>query len=142
MGGVKKNAQMNYERGARVPSAEYLSNIAQAGVDVMFVLMGPQRLPAPESASDYALDPATIALLPAEIIQSTMDSLHLMLWKTAAAIAEIEELTHPDQPQSASHIIREHLRCTPERMLTQEFVSINALTARLRQVEYGENSYT
>lgn len=40
LGGVKKNAQSNYENGSRKPSAEYLELIANAGVDVFYVLTG------------------------------------------------------------------------------------------------------
>ncbi|MFZ6875395.1 helix-turn-helix domain-containing protein [Undibacterium sp. Di27W] len=40
LGGVKKNAQMNYESGERSPDADYLSALLKAGVDVMYVLTG------------------------------------------------------------------------------------------------------
>lgn len=48
-GGVKKNAQHNYETGKRLPDASYLAAIAAAGVDVLYVLTGERRsgLPAP-----------------------------------------------------------------------------------------------
>lgn len=39
-GGVLVNAQGNYERGARVPNANYLANVAKAGVDVIYVITG------------------------------------------------------------------------------------------------------
>ncbi|UZT80640.1 helix-turn-helix transcriptional regulator [Ectopseudomonas chengduensis] len=44
IGGVKKLAQINYEKGKRHPDAEYLAAVAAAGVDVLFVLTG-QRTP-------------------------------------------------------------------------------------------------
>jgi len=40
IGGVKKLAQINYEKGKRHPDAEYLAAIAAAGVDVLYVLTG------------------------------------------------------------------------------------------------------
>ncbi|MDP1976271.1 helix-turn-helix domain-containing protein [Undibacterium sp.] len=40
LGGVKKNAQMNYESGERSPDADYLSALLKADVDVMYVLTG------------------------------------------------------------------------------------------------------
>lgn len=40
LGGVKKGAQFNYENGSRSPDAEYLQAIANAGVDVQFLLTG------------------------------------------------------------------------------------------------------
>ena len=53
-GGVLKQAQSNYEKGLRYPDASYLAGIAQAGVDVLYLLTG------------RASDPATLALDPDE----------------------------------------------------------------------------
>lgn len=39
-GGVLKQAQSNYEKGLRYPDASYLAGIAQAGVDVLYLLTG------------------------------------------------------------------------------------------------------
>ncbi len=39
-GGVQKQAQLNYEKGERAPDTTYLLAIAEAGVDVVFVLTG------------------------------------------------------------------------------------------------------
>ena len=44
LGGIRVNAQSVYERGARVPNANYLSNVARAGVDVLYVVTG-ERTP-------------------------------------------------------------------------------------------------
>lgn len=38
LGGVAPNAQGKYESGERVPKADYLAALAQAGVDVLYVL--------------------------------------------------------------------------------------------------------
>lgn len=40
VGGVKKLAQFNYEKGERVPDAMYLSAIAAIGADVLYILTG------------------------------------------------------------------------------------------------------
>lgn len=40
VGGVKKNAQFQYESGERVPKADYLELIAKSGVDVAYVITG------------------------------------------------------------------------------------------------------
>ena len=40
LGGVKKVAQINYEKGERNPDASYLAGVAQAGVDVLYILTG------------------------------------------------------------------------------------------------------
>lgn len=40
LGGVKKDAQVNYENGSRKPDSAYLEAVAAAGVDVLYVLTG------------------------------------------------------------------------------------------------------
>lgn len=40
LGGVLKLAQMNYEKGARVPSAEYLYSLSLHGIDTNYLLTG------------------------------------------------------------------------------------------------------
>ncbi|MDP2202293.1 MAG: helix-turn-helix transcriptional regulator [Methylicorpusculum sp.] len=40
LGGVKKQAQLKYEKDDRSPDADYLSAIALAGVDISYVLTG------------------------------------------------------------------------------------------------------
>lgn len=50
LGGVKKNAQSNYENGLRKPDSDYLAGIAAAGVDVLYVLTG-NRTPVSDLSS-------------------------------------------------------------------------------------------
>ncbi|MGL4486488.1 MAG: XRE family transcriptional regulator [Yersinia sp. (in: enterobacteria)] len=40
LGGVKKLAQLNYEKGDRYPDAQYLAALARFGVDVQYVVTG------------------------------------------------------------------------------------------------------
>lgn len=40
LGGVGKLAQMNYEKGVRVPSVDYLHAIGQKGVDAVYLMTG------------------------------------------------------------------------------------------------------
>ncbi|WP_140921061.1 helix-turn-helix domain-containing protein [Limnobaculum xujianqingii] len=40
LGGVKRGAQVNYEKDERAPDANYLSSIANNGVDVQYILIG------------------------------------------------------------------------------------------------------
>lgn len=40
IGRVRKQAQLKYEKGDRSPDADYLSAVAAAGVDVLYVLTG------------------------------------------------------------------------------------------------------
>lgn len=49
IGGVGKQSQINYESGKRLPDADYLAAIAEAGADILYILTGERRsgLPAP-----------------------------------------------------------------------------------------------
>ncbi|MDF3080679.1 helix-turn-helix domain-containing protein [Burkholderia sola] len=49
-GGVQQHAQVNYEKGARLPDVSYLVGIAELGVDVQYLLTG------------RTSDPVTLAL--------------------------------------------------------------------------------
>lgn len=51
LGGVKANAQGNYEKGERFPDAAYLAAIAEKGVDVLYVVTGNRTPLAHESIS-------------------------------------------------------------------------------------------
>ncbi len=53
-GGVKKLAQHTYEKGERSPSSDYLLKVADAGVDVSYLLTGSRKLtgPTPPPSSD------------------------------------------------------------------------------------------
>ncbi len=44
MGGVNRNTQGSYERGARNPDSAYLLAVAELGIDVVFVLTGQRSL--------------------------------------------------------------------------------------------------
>jgi len=44
IGGVEANAQGKYENGDRAPKADYLSRVAERGVDVLYVLTGTPTL--------------------------------------------------------------------------------------------------
>lgn len=45
LGGVQKRAQINYEQDLRAPDAAYLSALAGAGIDVLYVLTGEHAKP-------------------------------------------------------------------------------------------------
>jgi len=55
LGGVETNAQGNYESGARSPKADYLLRIAEAGVDIYYVLTSVRS--RPEDTIAQALTP-------------------------------------------------------------------------------------
>lgn len=46
IGGVKANAQGNYEKGDRYPDAAYLACLSARGIDVLYVVTG-ERTPMP-----------------------------------------------------------------------------------------------
>ncbi|MFT4191658.1 MAG: helix-turn-helix transcriptional regulator [Comamonas sp.] len=58
LGGVLKRAQINYEKDERHPDSAYLSAIAAAGADVLFVLTGERSaaMPATDAAEQVLLD--------------------------------------------------------------------------------------
>jgi len=55
--GVRKQAQLKYEKGERSPDAEYLARLTAIGVDVLYVLTGERAagLPAGLSAEEQLL---------------------------------------------------------------------------------------
>lgn len=55
-GGVKRNTQSLYEKGERIPDANYLTGITKAGADVLYILTGTR-------AGDPELKPEEAALL-------------------------------------------------------------------------------
>lgn len=46
LGGVKKNAQINYEAGKRSPDLAYLAAVAEHGVDALYVVTGQRMSPS------------------------------------------------------------------------------------------------
>lgn len=62
IGGVKKLAQINYEKGERHPDSAYLAAIAAAGADVLYILTG-QRTGGATAAPAPALAPDEEILL-------------------------------------------------------------------------------
>ncbi|EAR5802889.1 helix-turn-helix transcriptional regulator [Salmonella enterica] len=79
LGGVKKNAQSNYENGLRKPDSDYLAGIAAAGVDVLYVLTG-NRTPVSElSSKESALVENYRASTPEH--RSTLDTVSAALAK-------------------------------------------------------------
>ncbi|KAE9640684.1 XRE family transcriptional regulator [Pseudomonas sp. PB103] len=51
IGGVQTDAQYKYERGLRIPKADYLAALAKIGVDILYVVTGTN---APMSPTDAA----------------------------------------------------------------------------------------
>ncbi|MCK9194423.1 MAG: helix-turn-helix domain-containing protein [Nevskia sp.] len=47
IGGVKKGAQINYEKGERSPDADYLERVGAYGVDLSYLLTGTRSVVRP-----------------------------------------------------------------------------------------------
>ncbi|BDB69412.1 helix-turn-helix domain-containing protein [Comamonas thiooxydans] len=58
LGGVRKQAQLLYEKDERKPDSDYLVAVAAAGVDVLFVLTGRRQsdLPAEDASEQLLLE--------------------------------------------------------------------------------------
>jgi len=52
IGKIEANAQGMYERGTRFPNATYLSLIAKAGVDILYVITSVKKVRSADSISD------------------------------------------------------------------------------------------
>ncbi|MBS4015405.1 MAG: helix-turn-helix transcriptional regulator [Candidatus Latescibacteria bacterium] len=63
LGGVQKLAQLNYEKGERSPSAEYLNNLEPYGVDIHYLMTGIR----PSKASPQSIDIELLAIIIAKI---------------------------------------------------------------------------
>lgn len=106
IGGVGKTTQVLYETGARVPDANYLIAIAEAGVDIHYVLLGVRLSEA--SAIDLDEDILGQILEAIEIWSSTR--------KVPADPALKAKLAHLFYRQFKKdknvdhHLITEHLR--------------------------------
>jgi transcriptional regulator with XRE-family HTH domain len=63
-GGVEVNAQGRYEKGIRIPRADYLASVANLGVDILFVVTGhrSQNGNVDSAKAAEALDSATECL--------------------------------------------------------------------------------
>ena len=58
LGGVRKQAQLLYEKDERKPDSDYLVAVAEAGVDVLYVLTGKRQdaLPAADASEQLLLE--------------------------------------------------------------------------------------
>lgn len=52
IGGVGRRSQTNYEANDRAPDSDYLSRLAEAGVDVAYVITGQRSAPATLTAQE------------------------------------------------------------------------------------------
>lgn len=81
LGGVKANAQGNYEKGDRSPDAAYLAAVAAHGVDVLYVVTGERT---PEAADSITAAEAKVL----ECYRALPAADQGVLERTAAVLAE------------------------------------------------------
>ncbi|MFK3973785.1 helix-turn-helix domain-containing protein [Pseudomonas sp. NPDC087358] len=129
IGGVRANAQGAYERGTRIPRADYLAKLSAVGVDIPYLLTGERNgrpadlpgLPAETSSpslasqlrADYSIDEAAGKEL--------VEQLRSSIWATASAIAEISRLMDSGDDRSAKdHIAQclDRLNAPPDDLRT------------------------
>jgi len=91
IGGVETNAQGNYESGVRSPRADYLSRIANVGIDVTYVVTGVSTS-APEPALPAAVNGAEFNELNAlntEQLAAVIARLHVSLHDITDALYQM-----------------------------------------------------
>lgn len=86
LGGVETNAQGNYESGARSPKADYLLRVADAGVDIYYVLTG-TRARSADAVAQALLPPRDITT--AEHLGKVTHQLHRNLHGLIDALYQI-----------------------------------------------------
>lgn len=117
IGGVETNAQGNYENGVRSPRADYLSRIAEVGVDVAYVVTGMSLSAGAMSLGPDGFSPENdlhIRRNPgAERMAKIISRLHMSLHDITESLYQmtqlIESRTEPDkaaQQQSQLEIIQ------------------------------------
>lgn len=104
IGGVTKKTQMLYESGERAPDSTYLSAIAAAGADVLYILTGQrsQPLPAAPPINDRARLAAAI-----EAVESGLAETKRRLpskQKAELVLAAYDLMAQPNQ--SLDNVIR------------------------------------
>ncbi|MGO4813346.1 helix-turn-helix domain-containing protein [Cupriavidus sp. 2MCAB6] len=93
-GGVRKQAQLNYEKGERAPDTGYLLAIADAGVDIAYILTGHRTMEGAVSL-DAARQAAGQAYRAAQALGGDLsvekfEKLFVTLCDTTAAREEVQ----------------------------------------------------
>jgi len=115
VGGVKKNAQHNYETGKRQPDAAYLAAISKIGVDVLYVLTGVRADPSLAEPAPDPLEPLKFMIcadLVAQEYQSAGIDLPPMARKIEALWAYDELISRMADPSDGDEMeaVLPHLR--------------------------------
>jgi transcriptional regulator with XRE-family HTH domain len=99
IGGIAPNAQGHYEKGLRIPRADYLQKIGGAGIDVGYIISGRKPRVATESTSALVGHQRTSSNPTGAdaSVDSVINDLGECMWKTAATIAAMANLAHPSE---------------------------------------------
>lgn len=109
LGGVRKQAQLNYEKGERAPDTTYLLAVAEAGVDVGYVLTGNRTqagalsLEAARAAAGQAYRAAQA--LGGDLPVEKFEKLFVSLCDTTAAREEAQAALTPEPEVKGVHKI-------------------------------------
>jgi len=80
IGGVQRRAQVNYEAGDRSPDAAYLAAVAEAGVDVLYVLTGRRAVAYASHTQSATVTPIgtseSSGLTQLQVLAMVIDALH------------------------------------------------------------------
>ena len=98
IGGVETNAQGNYESGARSPKTSYLLRIAEAGVDLNYVLTG-VRTDKTNAANEG--DGAGLKPVVDHHLHKVTDQLHRNLYGLIDALYQMAQLKFCPSPVKA-----------------------------------------
>lgn len=84
IGGVAKTSQFNYEKGERSPDAAYLSAVAAAGLDVLYVVTGERKR---ESSASLSASEANVLACYRKLSPADQN----VLERTAVALADMTD---------------------------------------------------
>lgn len=98
-GGVQISAQGNYEKGLRVPDANYLAGISEAGADIFYILQGNRSDSFLTTEERFLLEKFRTSP------SSTQNSIWALLLSDTANILEQVALACAQQPKSKKQSI-------------------------------------
>lgn len=106
VGGVGRSAQINYEKGERVPDAVYLASIAKIGCDIQYIILG---------------KPSTTALTnDEEVLLEKFRNADLQLKAAAMAVLDSKIESNQDNIKNPK-VIGENIQYTEQGNITSGF---------------------
>ncbi|PRA61156.1 transcriptional regulator [Pseudomonas sp. MYb187] len=87
LGGVNRNTQGSYEKGERNPDVAYLAAVAQAGVDVCFVITGMRTV---EAAQGLTEPEQRLLARYRSLANADQEIVHRVIGAMASAMSDVE----------------------------------------------------